>query len=70
METLTVHPQDKKQLTAVEAVLKALDIPFEKVNEESPYNPAFVAKIKKSQEDYKEGKGTMVTLDELNQLWK
>jgi hypothetical protein len=29
-----------------------------------------VAKIEKSQQDYKDGKGTAVTLDELNNLWK
>lgn len=70
METLTVHPQDKKQLNAVEAVLKALNVPFEKAKEESPYDPAFVAKIKKSQQDYKEGKGTVMTLKALKELCK
>ncbi len=71
METLTVHPQDKDQLTAVEAVLKALKVPFEKAKEEkSPYNPEFVKKIKQGDKDLKEGKGRKVTLDELNGLWK
>lgn len=38
--------------------------------EESPYNPEFVAKIQKSRQDYKEGKGRTVSIDELNALWK
>lgn len=52
------------------AVLKALDVPFEKAREESSYNPAFVKKIKQGDKDLKAGKGRKVTLDELNRLWK
>ena len=70
METITVHPKDKGQLTTVEAFLKALKVPFEKVRDESPYNPQFVAKIKKSQQDYREGKGRVVTIKELKALCK
>lgn len=70
METLTIHPKDKDQLTTVKAVLKALKVPFEKAEEESPYNPEFVAKIKQGDRDIKAGKGRKVSLDELNRLWK
>jgi uncharacterized protein DUF2683 len=54
METTIVHPKSQKQLATVEAVLKALDVSFEK-EAKSPYNPAFVAKIKESMEQAKQG---------------
>ncbi|MDQ0639176.1 hypothetical protein QF042_002741 [Pedobacter sp. W3I1] len=43
--TIIAHPKNKKQEAAIEAVLKALNVSFQK-EEESPYNPEFVAKIK------------------------
>ena len=43
--TIIAHPKNKKQEAAIEAVLKALNVSFKK-EEESPYNPEFVAKIK------------------------
>ena len=66
---ITAYPTDNSQVEAIKAVLKALKIQFEMTNEK-PYNPEFVAKIKKSKPDYKEGKGRTVTIDELNALWK
>ncbi len=71
METLTIHPKDKSQLTAVKAVLKVLKVPFERAKEEeSPYNPEFVAKIKRSRKQAKEGKTVTYTLDQLAELCK
>ncbi|WP_426669703.1 DUF2683 family protein [Mucilaginibacter sp. McL0603] len=64
METLIVHPKDKKQLMAITAILKALDVDFKK---ESPYDPEFVAMIHKGTEDIKNGKGTKIKLED---LWK
>lgn len=69
METLIVHPKNQKQLVAVEAVLKALNVAFKK-EEESPYNPDFVTKIKKSQEQAKSGKVITYTHDQLAELCK
>jgi hypothetical protein len=66
---ITAYPTDNSQVEAIKAVLKALKIQFE-MTKEKPYNPEFVAKIKKSKQDYKEGKGRTVTIDELNALWK
>ncbi|MEJ7683518.1 MAG: DUF2683 family protein [Segetibacter sp.] len=43
----------------------ALNVPFEK--EESPYDPQFVAKIKKGEKAAKEGKGVKV---DMASLWK
>jgi nitrate reductase assembly molybdenum cofactor insertion protein NarJ len=68
METLIVHPKNQKQLAAVEAVLKALNVAFNK--KESPYNPDFVAAIKKSQEQAKNGKVVTYTHSQLADLCK
>ncbi len=69
MEALIVEPQDKKQLAAVKAVLKALNVNFWKTGE-SPYNTDFVAKIKRGDEALRRGEGKKVTVDELDELWK
>ena len=63
METLIVHTDTADKLKALKAVLKVLDISFEK----SPYNPEFVAKIRQGEKDLKEGKGVSISLDE---IWK
>ena len=66
METLIVHPENKEQATAIKAVLKALNIAFERKTEHT-YNSAFVKKIKKSEEDFEKGQfKTLKTED----LWK
>ncbi len=65
METLIVQPKNQKQLAAIEAVLKALNITFER--EGNYYDPEFVAKIKKSEKNFKEGKFTILKVEE---LWK
>jgi hypothetical protein len=46
MEALTIHPQNNEQLEAIQSVLKALKIPFEK--EVSPYRPEFVKMIQET----------------------
>jgi hypothetical protein len=66
---ITAYPSDMSQIVAIKAVMKALKIKFE-VNKEEPYNPEFVAKIQKGRQDYKDGKGKVMTMDELNALWK
>lgn len=53
MEALVVYPT-KEQEKAVKAFLKALDVQFEKKQEELP--PHVLAGIKKGQEDVKAGK--------------
>lgn len=64
MESITIHPQNKEQLTALEIILKAMNVPFEKENE-SPYNPEFVAKVKRGERAAKESKGFKVNLEKL-----
>ena len=68
MSTLLVHTEDDNQLNATKAFLKALKIPFENVkDDEGPYNPEFVAKIKKSMQQANEGKVVKIELDD---IWK
>jgi hypothetical protein len=66
METLIVHPKNRKQLAAIEGVLKALDVAFQK--EEGPYNPEFVAKIKRSKKQIEEG--NYITIDPSKPIWE
>jgi len=66
MEILTVRPKNKKQLTAITAILKALEVDFSK-EKKSPYDPEFVAMIHQGTEDIKNGKGTKIKLED---LWK
>ena len=63
METLIVHPENKAQLIAIKAFLKALKISFEKKDSES-YPTEFVEMVKKAEKnaDYK-------TIDP-NRLWE
>lgn len=55
------HPSNDEQLNA----LKALKIKFEVTNLENSYKPEFVAKIKKSKQEFDEGKFTRVEKDNL-----
>ncbi len=63
METLIIHTDNKDKLNALKAVLKALNIDFEKSN----YNSAFVAKIKQGEKDLQDKKGVKISLDD---IWK
>lgn len=65
METLIVQPDSKAKLDAIKAFMKALKIPFEAYK--SSYNPDFVAKIKRGDEDIKAGKTRKISLDD---VWK
>ena len=66
METLIVRPKNRKQLATIEAILKALDVSFNK-EEKSPYDPAFVAKIKESYEQAKQG--MVITIKDPKNIW-
>ena len=69
METLLVKAPNGDTAKAIKAFLKTLGVPFEKVDaeDESPYNPEFVAKIKHGQEQIRAGKSVKISLDD---LWK
>ena len=70
METLVVHPQNDAQEKAVKAILEVLQVPYERepeVDNESLYNPEFVAKILQGDEDIKAGRFTVIKTED---LWK
>ncbi len=71
MEAIIIHPKNKEQANLFEQLAKTLKVPFQKTGKDkSTYNPEFVSKIKRSRQDYKEGKGKVTTLEELKSLWK
>ena len=58
------HPTTPEQVNVLKAFVKALKIKFEITPVEKPYNPEFVAKIKESQQQFKEGKFTSVKVED------
>ncbi len=71
MDAIIIHPKNEEQASLFEQLAKTLKVPFEKSKKSKiPYNSEFVSKIEKSRQDYKEGKGQTVTLDQLKSLWK
>lgn len=66
---ITAFTNDNSQISAIKAVMKALKIKFEisKV-QDKPYNPEFVEKIKRSEEQYKKGQFTRVKPEDLSQF--
>jgi hypothetical protein len=63
MGTLIIHPDNKEQLTALKAFMKAFKISFEE--KESPYDPEFVAMIQESREQVKKGETRVVNISDL-----
>lgn len=66
METFIVHPENKTQANAIKAVLKALNISFERTSEKM-YDPDFVKKIKKSETQFENGQFQTIKTED---LWK
>ncbi|PWS30035.1 DUF2683 family protein [Pedobacter paludis] len=71
METLIVQPKDRKQLTAIKAILKALDVAFKKGEEnDSLYLSKSVANKKALDKSIKQAeKGQTVKIG-VADLWK
>jgi hypothetical protein len=63
------HPTTSEQVDALKAFVKALKIKFEIANEKT-YDTELVVKIEKGRQDFAEGKGTIMSIDQLNDLWK
>ena len=66
MTTFTIDTEDKEILKAVKALLKGFRVSFEE-KQDKPYNPEFVAMIKESERQIKEGKTVAIALDD---IWK
>lgn len=70
MDVLMIYPETKEQLTAYQSLAKAFQnrvIKKKDKEAESPYDPAFVAKIKRSDKNFAEGKYTAIKIED---LWK
>lgn len=59
-----VHPESSEQVNALKAFIKALNMKFE-IASEPHYNPDFVAKIKKSREEFQAGNFVQVEKEDL-----
>jgi hypothetical protein len=73
METINIkaHTANTSQIDAIKAFMMALKIKFEVYKEnQSPYDPEFVKKIKQGDKDLKNGKGRVIKLEELDNLCK
>lgn len=80
MESLIIHPQSQKDLKAVKAFLKAIEIPFEKLKYKPlPGNPSpsgdpwfddpkNLEMVEKGFEDVKAGRVHEVTLEDVKKL--
>ncbi len=64
---ITAHTEDISQIEVVKAVMKALKIKFE-ISKDKPYNPEFVAKIKRSEEQSKKGQFTRIKAEDLTEF--
>jgi len=67
MTAITLHLTNLNEVKLVEQLAKTLKVKFEKKEEESPYDPEFVAKILRSDEDVKNGRTHKL---DLKNLWK
>lgn len=65
METVIAKPANKEQLAALKAVMKALKVDY--ITEKSPYDPEFLAKVERAEEQIKSGKYRKITPSE---VWK
>jgi dsRNA-specific ribonuclease len=68
---ITAHTEDASQIEAIKAVIKAFKIKYSiSKEEESPYNPEFVAMIKKGDKEFAEGKGIKMSVADFKELCK
>lgn len=66
---IKAYPTDSSQIDALKAFMKALKIKFE-VSKDLPYKQEFVDKIEQGDQNFANGLGEKITIDELNSLWK
>lgn len=68
---IKAYTEDATQIEAIKAFIKALKIKYSITKSKeivAPYKPEFVAKILKGDNDFKEGKGITMTIEELKNL--
>ena len=64
---ITAYTSDAAQIEAIKAVLKALKIQFE-VTKDTPYSPDFVAKVRKSEQEFEEGNFISLKQEDIKQF--
>ena len=62
-----VHPANTEQVNALKAFVKALKIKYEETSPKA-YNPEFVAKIRKSKDEFEKGKFIRIEKENLQQF--
>ncbi len=67
--TFILHPDTKEQERALKAFVRALKIKFE-ISKDKPYDPQLVEKVLQGKKDIEQGKGTTLSIDELEELCK
>jgi len=65
MKVVIAKPGNKEQLDAIKAVLKALHVDF--ITEKDEFNPEFLKKVERAEEQIKSGKYRTITPSE---VWK
>lgn len=66
METLIVQPENKEQLVALKAFMKAMKIKFQK--HEKPCSQEFISKMERAEEDVKVGRTTEIEPADISNL--
>lgn len=67
MDALTIYPNTWEEENLYKQLAKTLKNHVEKIKVESPYNPVFVKKIKRSEKNFTKGKFKAVKIED---LWK
>jgi hypothetical protein len=65
METVIAKPANKEQLAALKAIMKALKVDY--ITKKSPYDPEFLAKAERAEEQIKSRNYRKITPSE---VWK
>ena len=64
---IVIKNLQEKHLALINELAKTLDFEISEPEQNSPYDPKFVAEIKQGDEDIKAGRTTKITLDD---IWK
>ncbi len=68
---ITAYTDDASQIEALKAFMKALKIKFELSKKiDKPYNPEFVAMIKKGEKEFADDKGIKMSVADFKELCK
>ena len=67
MEPIVVYPKTKKQIAAFESLAAAFGISIE-TKEKSPYKKDFVKRIRKSEQEFNDGKFISVKKEDIDKF--